>query len=382
MSTRFPFTVPSRAPHDLEFIHHVLQTGRVQGDGEFTKRAHALLTGYLDGAPVLLTTSCTHALEMIGVLFDIQPGDEVVVPSFTFPSTATAMVLRGARLRFADIDPRTWSVELPQIQDAITPATKSVVAMAYGGINRDIAAIAAACHERGILLAEDAAHALFARQGGRALGTFGDLGALSFHATKNISSGEGGALIVNGARFMERAMVLREKGTDRARFLRGEVDKYSWRDVGSSWLPSDVLAAILCAQLENAAATQRRRQEVVAAYLDVLEPEAAELGLTLQTTPPGSEPPAHVCGVLVPDRTRRAPILTQMRDWGALCVTHYEPLHLSEAGRRFGAPAHLPVTEDVASRLVRLPLYSDLQPDHARSIATALLEVVRADASR
>ncbi len=265
-------------PGELAHVQRALASGHTAGDGPFTARASELLSAQLGRAAgsVLLTTSCTHALELAALLLRIGPGDEVVMPSFTFSSTANAFALRGASVRFADIDRGTFSMELAQLETALGPRTRAVVTVPYGGVMREMAAIRELCAARAIDLMEDAAHALFATTGSQAFGTFGALGALRFHATKNVSCGEGGAIILNDPFLRERALVLREKGTDRSRFLRGEVDKYTWQDVGSSYLPSDVLAAILVAQLENAETTQRQRHHVWSLYRSALAPRASD----------------------------------------------------------------------------------------------------------
>jgi dTDP-4-amino-4,6-dideoxygalactose transaminase len=369
-------TTPARAPRELEYLEQVLRNGHLQGDGAFTARASTLLSGVLDDAHVLLTTSCTHALELMALLFDVGAGDEVVLPSFTFPSTANAFALRGCRLRFVDVDPTTWSAELPQIEAGFSSSTKAVVSMGYGGVQRDLPSIANLCAERGVWLGEDAAHGLFARQGDRALGTVGALGALSFHATKNITCGEGGALVVNDPSLRERAEIAREKGTDRARYLRGEVAAYSWQTLGSSYLPSELLAAVLCAQLENAEASQSARHAVVDVYADVVGGAASRLGLTLQATPAGAVVPAHVFGVLLPPDVDRTVVVTAMRERGVVVASHYEPLHLAPAAKTCATPTRLPVTEDIARRLVRLPLHPGVSVDDAAAIAAGFVDVV------
>jgi dTDP-4-amino-4,6-dideoxygalactose transaminase len=376
-----PLTRPARAPRELAYLEQALAAGHLQGDGAFTARAVEHLSMLLDGAAVLLTTSCTHALELAALLFDLGPGDEVVLPSFTFPSTANAFALRGCRLRFADVDPTTWSAELPQIEAALTPATRAVVTMGYGGVQRDLLALAHLCRTRGLPLVEDAAHGLFARQGGRALGTVGALGALSFHATKNVTCGEGGALVVNDRALLARAEVLREKGTDRARFLRGEVAAYRWQDVGSSLLPSELLAAVLCAHLEHAPATQAARHAAAAVYTDLLGEAAPRLGWTLQAVPAHVAGSAHLFAVLLPPGCERAAVVAAMRRRGVVVAGHYEPLHLAPAARACADAATLPVTEDIARRLLRLPLHPGVSVEDARHIARALIDVV-ADPAR
>ncbi len=371
----FPFSRPYRAPNERAYIEQALASGHLAGDGPFTRRAHEQLRQHLDGAEVLLTTSGTHALELAALLLELGPGDEVVLPSFTFSSTANAPALRGATLRFADLDPGTFSMELPQLEAALTPRTRAVFAMPYGGVSRDMDAIAACCAARGIAWVEDNAHGLFARLGGRPLGTFAPLAALSFHQTKNLSCGEGGALVINDPAMRQRAEILREKGTDRSRFLRGEVDRYTWRATGSSYLPSEVLAALLVSQLDAADAIQRARRAAWDTYRGVLAPRAADLGFTLQTIPEGLEHPAHVFALLAPPGVDRDGVLRRLAAAGVKATSHYEPLHRAphEAG---AGQQHLPHTEDVAARLVRLPLYADLTPGDAESIARRLLSAL------
>jgi dTDP-4-amino-4,6-dideoxygalactose transaminase len=370
-------TRPTRAPAELTFIEEALRRGHLQGDGPFSERATAELSRLLGGAPVLLTTSCTHALEMIALLLGVGPGDEVVLPSFTFPSTANAFALRGCRLVFADIDPGTWTAELPQIEAALSPATKVVVTMAYGGVQRDLLDIAAMCRRRSLRLAEDAAHGLFARQSGRAHGTVGDLAALSFHATKNITCGEGGALVVNDLSLRERAEWLRDKGTDRARYQRGEVSAYQWQAVGSSYLPSELCAAVLAAQLDHADAMQRARHAVFQVYRDVLGAQASSLGLTLQALPKGATTPAHLFAVLLPVPIARRDVIDGMRARGVVVASHYEPLHQAPGARGVAAPVSLPTTEDVARRLVRLPLHAGVSLETAAFVAESFVDVVK-----
>jgi dTDP-4-amino-4,6-dideoxygalactose transaminase len=377
-----PFAKHVTGPAELGYVERALASGHASGDGEFTRKATELLSARLGVAShsVLLTTSCTHALELAALLLRTEPGDEVVMPSFTFPSTANAFALRGARIRFADVDRGTFSMELPELEAALTPRSRVVVAVPYGGAMRDIAAIRDLCADRSFDLIEDAAHALFATAGGKPFGTFGQIGALSFHATKNVSCGEGGAIILNDPGLEERALILREKGTDRTRFLRGEVDNYTWQEVGSSYLPSDLLAAVLLAQLENADATQRQRQRIWRVYRDALAPRAAELGLELQEIPAGVHHPAHLFAVLVPPAADRSAVLRSLRESGIHAVSHYEPLHLAPA-RATADSEELPVTSDIARRLIRLPLHAAMKKEDALRGARALIAVLEAAAA-
>lgn len=371
-----PFSRRVASPGELDYVRRAIESGHVSGDGPFTARATERLAA-ITGAPALLTTSCTHALELAALLIDLGPGDEVVLPSFTFASTANAFALRGARLVFADVDPATFSMERPQLEAALTEQTRVVCAVAYGGVMRDITDIAELCAARSIDLVEDAAQGLFASAGGRPLGTFGRLGALSFHATKNISCGEGGALLFGDAGLVQRAQMLREKGTDRSRFMRGEVDKYTWREIGSSYLPSDVIAAMLLAQLENADGIQGRRLAAWSIYRERLEPLCSALGIRLQQIPDGVRHPAHLFALVLPGSIDRAPVLAGLRDRGITAVSHYEPLHLAPAASSIARPsAALPETDNLGRGLIRLPLYADITAAEAERVAAALVAVL------
>ncbi len=369
-----PFSSPGSAPREAEYVAEALRSGRVGGDGPFSRRAEAHLADVLAGARALLTPSGTHALELAALLLDVGPDDEVVMPAFTFPSTANAFRLRRASVRFADIDPGTLSMGLSEVQAARTPRTTAVVSVPYGGVTHDTDRIGQWCAAEGLPLVEDAAHGLFASLRGRPLGTIGCLGALSFHETKNVSCGEGGALIVNDPGLLAMAEVLREKGTDRSRFLRGEVDKYTWQAVGSSHLLSDLLAAVLTAQLEAAGEWQRLRHEAWEVYRDALLPLVDELGIRLQEIGDGVRHPAHLFALLVPPGVDRSAVLRRLKGAGLAAVSHFEPLHL--------APAHdgderLPVTEDVVRRLVRLPLHAHLTADDAVRVAAETVAALR-----
>ena len=372
-----PFSRPGRAPLEDEYVLEALRSGAPAGDGPFSRRAAALLSARLDGAAVLLAPSGTAALELAALVLDLAPGDEVVMPSFTFPSTANAFRLRGCVVRFADVDPGTLSMGLPELKAARTAGTRVVVGMPYGGVSRDLDLIADFCAAEGLTLVEDAAHGLYGGLRGREIGTLGRLAALSFHQTKNASCGEGGALVVCEPGLAARAEVLREKGTDRSRFLRGEIDKYTWQEVGSSYLLSDVLAAVLLAQLEAAEEWQRRRHAVWARYREALLPLVDELGVGLQEIGEGVRHPAHLFAFLAPRGLDRTGLLRRLREAGVAATSHYEPLHV--------APAHpgrerLPVTEDIAGRLVRLPLHPNITDEEAAGLAAATVAVLRAAA--
>jgi dTDP-4-amino-4,6-dideoxygalactose transaminase len=368
-----PFALPAFAPRAAAYIQAALESGHLEGDGAFTKKAAAHLQRWVGPSPVLLTTSCTHALELSALVLGLGPDDEVVMPSFTFVSTANAFALRGTQIRFADIDPGTFSMGVRELEAALTPKTTVVAAVHYGGVARDLDQLQDLCRIKGTRLIEDNAHGLFGTFKGRPLGSFGVMSALSFHKTKNVTCGEGGALVLNDRSLVERAEILREKGTDRARFLRGEIDKYTWREIGSSYLPSDMLSALLLAQLENADESQKARHAIWSRYEALIRPRAAELELVLQEIPDGLVHPAHMFAVLLPDRVERTRVLSRLKERGVSATSHYEPLHLSSRARD---KKPLPVTERVASRIVRLPLHPRITPSQVDHVAETLIAVV------
>ena len=368
-----PFNQAHRSERELAYVRQALESGPVSGDGPFGRRAEKLLGELLGGARVLLTTSCTHALEASALLLGVEPGDEVILPAFTFVSTANAFVLRGAKPVFVDVREDTLNFDERLLEAKITPRTKAIVPVHYAGVGCDMDAILAVASARGIPVVEDNAHGLFGARKGRALGTFGALATQSFHETKNVSCGEGGALVVNDAALVERAEVLREKGTNRSRFFRGQVDKYTWVDVGSSWVISDVLGALLLAQLEDRERIQARRQEIWARYARELATWAEREGARLPVVPVGHEHPAHLFYVLLPDLARRTAFLQHLEGRGVKAVFHYVPLHLAPMGLRFGGRAgDCPVTESVSDRLARLPLFTGLRPEEQDQVIDAV----------
>ncbi len=370
-----PFNWPGLAGRELDYMADSLRRGHISGDGEYTRRCQQLLESAFGARKAMLTTSCTDALEMAALLLEIGPGDEVIVPSFTFVSTANAFVLRGARPVFADVRPDTLNLDEAQIERLVTPRTKAIVAVHYAGVACEMDAILPLARARGIAVVEDNAHGLFGEYRGRPLGTFGVLATLSFHETKNITCGEGGALLVNDEALIDRAEIVREKGTDRSRFFRGQVDKYSWVDVGSSYLPSDLLAAFLLAQLEARAEIQERRRRLWEAYAAGLTDWAAAQGVGLPRVPSHCTQPYHLFYLLLPSLAARQALIASLKARGILAVFHYLPLHLSPMGRRFGGTAGAcPVTESVSDRLVRLPLYKDLSADDQARIIEAVRE--------
>ncbi|MBI4346354.1 MAG: dTDP-4-amino-4,6-dideoxygalactose transaminase [Elusimicrobia bacterium] len=358
---RIPFNRPSMAGNELRYVTEAFGNGHVSGDGEFTRRCHVLLEELFGVEKVLLTTSCTSALDLSALLLGVGPGDEVILPSFTFVSTANAFVLRGARPVFVDVRPDTLNLDEEQIERSLSPRTKVIVPVHYAGVACEMDRIREIARSAEAFVVEDNAHGLFGRYKGRALGTFGAFAAQSFHETKNISCGEGGALLINDRAFIERAEILREKGTDRSRFFRGQVDKYTWVDVGSSYLPSDLLAAVLLAQLEAREAIQARRRAIWEAYRGALEDWAVTVSARLPIVPDHCDQPYHLFYLLMPDRRARDAFIGHLKARGIGAVFHYLPLHLSPMGQRSGGrPGDCPVTEDVSDRLVRLPLFNDM----------------------
>jgi dTDP-4-amino-4,6-dideoxygalactose transaminase len=370
-----PFNRSSLQGRELEHIFRTMTVGQIAGDQTYSKKCHALLEQVLGVRRALLTTSCTHALEMCALLLDIRPGDEVIVPSFTFVSTANAFALRGARIIFADIRPDTLNLDEAQLEDLITPRTKVIVAVHYAGVGCEMDAIVEIAARRGVALVEDNAHGLFGKYKTRWLGTFGCLATQSFHETKNITCGEGGALIINDARMIERAEIIREKGTDRSRFFRGLVDKYSWVDIGSSYLMSDVLAAFLYAQLEAWQSIQAQRKRIWEYYDARLRQPARDRGIGCPTVPAHCEQSCHMYYLLMPSLEQRQALITFLRGRGILSVFHYLPLHLSPMGQRIGAPgARCPVSEVISDRLVRLPFFNSLTEAEQDQVIQAVLE--------
>lgn len=373
MSYRIPFNRPCLAGNEYKYIAEAIANGHASGDGPFTRRCHALLELELGVPRVLLTTSCTHALEMAALLLDCGPEDEVIVPSFTFVSTASAFALRGARLVFADIRPDTLNLDESRLEALITPRTKAIVVVHYAGVACEMEAILEIAARHGVRVVEDNAHGLFSRYKGAYTGTFGCLATQSFHETKNFTCGEGGALVINDAELVERALVIREKGTNRSRFFRGEVDKYTWVDLGSSYLPSDLLAAFLCAQLEAREAIQEKRRRVWERYHESLADWAGSNDVRLPVIPAECEQSHHMFYVLLPSPEHREALISHLKAQSILSVFHYTPLHISGAGRKFAARASdCPVTKDVSERLLRLPFYNDLSESEQDHVTAAV----------
>lgn len=370
-----PFNRISLAGSELRYIQEAFDRMHICGDGQFTRQCHTLLERELGVSKALLTTSCTHALEMTALLLEIGPGDEVILPSFTFVSTVNAFALRGAKPVFIDIRRDTLNLDENQLDSLISPATRAIVCVHYAGVACEMDRILAIAGRHGIPVVEDNAHGLFGRYRGQFLGTFGCLATQSFHETKNFSCGEGGALLVNAPGLVERAEILREKGTDRSRFFRGQVDKYTWVDVGSSYLPSEILAAVLYAQLEVRQQIQAKRQQIWERYFDGLGKWAAEQRIGLPVIPPHCDQTYHIFYLLLPNLQARQALIQHLKERGILSVFHYTPLHLSAMGRRFrGYAGQCPVTERVSDQLLRLPLYSGLTDSDQERILKAVCE--------
>jgi len=344
----------------------IVENHHLHGDGPFTEKCHKLLEAAY-GAPVLLTHSCTAALEMAAILSGVESGDEVIMPSFTFVSTANAFVLRGAVPVFVDIRANTFNIDEKLLEQAVSPRSRAIVPVHYAGVACDMVSIQAFARKHNLMVIEDAAQAIEATYNGRRLGSFGQLAALSFHQTKNVVCGEGGALVINDENLAERARIIREKGTNRAQFQRGEVSKYEWLDIGSSYLPGDLVAAVLLAQLEQAAEITARRLRLWSLYHEALAGLEAKGVLRRPVIPAGCGHNAHIYHVLLQDAQTRPGIIRRLREDGVCAVSHYVPLHSSPAGRKFGRVASgMGVTDRVAASILRLPLFPDMsEPDVA-----------------
>jgi dTDP-4-amino-4,6-dideoxygalactose transaminase len=369
---RIPFGRPTVVGKEFEYITEAIGHGTIAGGGVFMRRCERWLEDNLCATRVMLAHSCTAALEMAAILSEVGPGDEVIMPSFTFSATATAFVLRGATPVFIDIRPDTLNIDERLIEAAVTPRTKAIVVVHYAGVACDMDAVMAIANARGLLVVEDAAQAHLSRYKGRPLGTIGHFGCLSFHETKNVISGEGGALVVNDSRYVARAEIVREKGTDRSRFFRGEVDKYTWQDIGSSYCPGEIVCAFLLAQLECAEAICAERRAIYDAYLAGLSPLAATGAVTLPGVS-GADANGHIFWLLVRDGGTRGRLLAELADSNVHAVFHYVPLHSAPAGRRYGRTgSELTVTDSISERLVRLPIYLRMTADEIDRVVAAI----------
>ncbi len=372
------FNRPEIVGRELDLIRESIESGHTSSGGTFSTRAGALLQEATGAHEVLLTTSCTAALELSAMLLDLGPDDTVIVPSFTFTSSALAFARQGAKILFCDIEPETLGLDPAHLAELLDDSVRAVVIVHYAGIACDVAGVRRALASRpDVVVVEDAAHGLHGAWHGEKLGSIGRFASLSFHETKNFVCGEGGALLLNDPADVARARVLYDKGTDRQAFFLGQVDKYSWRDTGSSFGLSDTLAAYLLGQLEQADSIQSRRRGVFEGYAERLAGPAAELGLRLPVVPEGCEPAWHLFYVLLPESAMRAPVMGDLREQGISTTFHYVPLHDSEGGRRFAArPTECPVSSDVSSRLIRLPFHNTLTPADLDRVSAALVAAV------
>ncbi len=372
---RVDFNRPVPVGRELEYIQQAIAGGHLSGDGPFTKKCHTFLEQELGVPKALLTTSCTHALEMAAILLNIQPGDEVIIPDFTFVSTVNAFVLRGAKPVFLDVRPDTLNMDESRLEAAITQHTKAIIPVHYAGVGCEMNTIMDVASRHRIAVVEDNAHGLFGRYQGKYLGTFGSLASQSFHETKNFTSGEGGALLINDPILLERAEIIREKGTNRSRFFRGQVDKYTWVDIGSSYLPSDILAAFLYAQFEQHESVQSHRKQIWKLYETSLRSWAEKHNVRLPVIPDYCDQAYHMFYLLMPDLDLRQKFITYLRERGIYSVFHYLPLHLSDMGHGFGYHAgDFPVTEKISDQLVRLPFHNALTGSDQEMIVDAILE--------
>jgi dTDP-4-amino-4,6-dideoxygalactose transaminase len=371
-----PFNRPAVLGRELEYVAQAAASGHLDGDGPFTKKCEALLQRHTGAGRALLTTSCTHALEMAALLLDIRPGDEVIIPSFTFVSSANAFVMRGATPVFIDVRPDTLNIDERQLPRLLRRSTKAIVVVHYAGVGCEMDAIMETANRAGVPVIEDNAHGLFGAYKGRPLGSFGTMATLSFHNTKNITCGEGGALLVNDSTLVPRAEILREKGTNRSRFFRGQVDKYTWVDLGSSYVPSELLAAFLLGQLEEYQNIQARRRCLFETYAAALASWAKESGVTLPHVPEGCDPAWHMFYLLLPSLDARQRFIAELKDRSILSVFHYLPLHLAPMAAASSAPpGRLPVTEDVSDRLVRLPFFTTMTASDQSRVIDAIISL-------
>lgn len=356
-----PFNKPCLTGKELRYIKDAVNSGKISGDGFFTEKCHKLLEGRFSAKKILLTTSCTDALEMAAILINLCSGDEVIVPSYTFVSTVNAFVLRGAVPVFVDIREDTLNIDENKIEDKITPKTKAIFPVHYAGIGCEMDSIMKIAKKHRLSVIEDAAQGIDAKYKGKYLGTIGDIGAYSFHETKNYICGEGGAIVLNDERFIKRAEIIREKGTNRSQFFRGEIDKYTWIDMGSSYLPSDILAAFLYAQIESMDKIKRKRKAIFEFYYNNLKEFQDKGDLRLPVIPDNCIPNYHMFYLLLPSESKRNKLMGYLKKSGVMAIFHYLPLHSSYMGKRFfQSNTHLAVTEKISGRILRLPFYNNL----------------------
>jgi len=367
-----PFNRASFDGHELEYLAGAIQNGHVSGNGLYTKKAEEELRHIHGHGRTLLTTSCTHALEMAAILLQLKPGDEVIVPSFTFVSSAAAFLLHGGKPVFADVRADTLNLNFDAVEAAITSRTRAVCVVHYAGVGAEPDQFRQLADKHGLVLIEDNAHGLFGKFKGQSLGTFGQVSTLSFHETKNVTCGEGGALHINDLEYVERAEILREKGTNRSKFFRGQVDKYTWVDTGSSWVLSDLLAGVLLGQLERLELIQEARSRVWNRYHEELRPWALQHGIRTPIISSDCEHSSHMYHLRFSELETRSRFIQHMKEHDVATVFHYQPLHLSDVGKRLGGKyGQCPISEDAGDTLVRLPLFATLTPSEVDHIVEA-----------
>lgn len=377
MTILIPFNKPYMTGKELWYIAQAHAEGHMAGDGKFTKKCHTWLESEIRTRKALLTHSCTAALEMAAILADIQPGDEVIMPSYTFVSTANAFVLRGAIPVFVDIRPDTLNIDETLIENNITEKTKAIVPVHYAGVSCEMDTIMDIAYRHDLLVIEDAAQGILSTYKGRPLGSIGHMATLSFHETKNIISGEGGALLVNDPELADRAEIIREKGTNRSQFFRGQVDKYTWVDIGSSYLPGEIIAAFLLAQTEEARSITQRRIAIWDSYHEELESMETKGYIRRPIVPPECAHNAHMYYILLPSNDHRNKLINTLKEQNIHTVFHYVPLHSAPAGLRYSRrKIELPITDDIAGRLLRLPLWLGLEEHQDNVIDTIMRSVL------
>ncbi|MCI5620524.1 MAG: dTDP-4-amino-4,6-dideoxygalactose transaminase [Lachnospiraceae bacterium] len=378
MSCGYDFNVPPFVGTEIKYIKDAIGKRKICGDGEYTKKCNAWLENKTGVAKALLTTSCTHATEMAAMLCDIQPGDEVIMPSYTFVSTADAFVLRGAKAVFVDIRPDTMNMDEKLIENAITKKTKAIVPVHYAGVSCEMDTIMEIAKRHHLYVVEDAAQGIMSTYKGKALGSIGDFGCYSFHETKNYSMGEGGALLIRDEKYIENAEIIREKGTNRSKFFRGQIDKYTWVEAGSSYLPSELNAAYLYAQLEMADEINENRMACWNRYYECLKPLADEGKIDLPVIPEECQHNAHMFYIKAKDLEERTQLLSFVKSKNIGCVFHYIPLHTAPAGQKYGRFAGEDrYTTRESERLARLPMYYELTTDDVEEICDVIKEFYR-----
>lgn len=374
---KIPFNKPYLGGKELEYIQENMKSGNIIGNGEYTRKCEDLLEKTFNANKVLLTNSCTDALEMASLLIGLGPDDKVIVPSYTFVSTVNAFILRGAKPIFVDIREDTLNMDEAKIEEKITDKTRAIFPVHYAGVACKMDTIMDIAERYNLFVVEDAAQGVNAKYNERYLGTIGDLGTYSFHGTKNYTCGEGGAILINNGDFIERAEIIREKGTNRSKFLRGEIDKYTWIDIGSSYLLSDILAAFLYAQLENLEEIKKKRKEIFDFYYESLKKLEETGKLRLPIIPSNCETNYHLFCVLLPSEEKRNSLIDKLKNAGIQAVFHYIPLHTSPMGAKFGyGEGDLPITESISGRLLRLPFYTDLTKEEQEFIITTLKKCI------